>query len=148
MGAYRLEGQRRLEYHLGASHGFRRPGVAMFVEPGVSFNTGPGALWMALPVSFYVNRKPDPYTGIEGDATFPKVIFLAGYQFRFGGHKPASTAPITPSGRIQKIQNTESEACRVIRGASRQLGSHSAFCVLDSEFWRRRHQVRSLRRFD
>jgi hypothetical protein len=94
MGAYRLEGQRRYDL-LGSSHGFRRPGVAMFVEPGVSFNTGPGALWMALPVSFYVNRKPDPYTGIEGDATFPKVIFLAGYQFRFGGRAAAPTT-ITP----------------------------------------------------
>lgn len=87
MGAYRLEGQRRYDL-IGRSHGFRRPGVAMFVEPGVSVTTGPGAMWMALPVSFYVNRKPDPYTGIEGDATFPKVIFLAGYQFRLGG-KPA-----------------------------------------------------------
>jgi hypothetical protein len=42
-----------------------------------------------LPISFYVNRKPDPYTGIEGDATFPKVVFLAGYQFRLGG-RPAT----------------------------------------------------------
>ncbi|MGH9312513.1 MAG: hypothetical protein ACRD09_06725 [Vicinamibacterales bacterium] len=84
MGAYRLEGQRRYDL-IGKSHGFRRPGVAMFIEPGVSIDTGPGAMWMALPVSFYVNRKPDPYTGNQGDATFPKVIFLAGYQFRFGG---------------------------------------------------------------
>jgi hypothetical protein len=94
MGAYRLEGQRRYDL-FGQSHGFRRPGVAMFVEPGVSVNTGPGAVWMALPISFYVNRKPDPYTGNQGDATFPKVIFLAGYQFRLGG-RPAASAPITP----------------------------------------------------
>lgn len=84
MTAYRLEGQRRYDL-LGKSHGFRRPGVAMFVEPGVSLSTGTGAIWFATPVSIYVNRKPDPYTGIEGDATFPKFIFLAGYQFRFGG---------------------------------------------------------------
>jgi hypothetical protein len=94
MGAYRLEGQRRYDL-IGQSHGFRRPGVAMFIEPGVSFNTGPGAMWVALPVSFYVNRKPDPYTGIEGDATFPKVIFLVGYQFRLGG-RTAETVPVTP----------------------------------------------------
>jgi hypothetical protein len=32
-----------------------------------------------------VNLKPDPYTGIEGVATFPRFIFMAGYQMRFGG---------------------------------------------------------------
>jgi hypothetical protein len=99
MGAYRLEGQRRYDL-FGQSHGFRRPGIAMFVEPGISFNTGPGAMWMALPISFYVNRKPDPYTGIEGDATFPKVIFLAGYQFRLGGRPatPTITDGAAPDG--------------------------------------------------
>ena len=47
----------------------------MFVEPGISFNTGPGAMGMALPISFYVNRSRIPTPG-SGDATFPKVIFL------------------------------------------------------------------------
>jgi hypothetical protein len=84
MGAYRLEGQRRYDL-IGGSHGFRRPGVAMFAEPGVSLATRQGTVWLAVPIAFYVNRKPDPYTGIEGDATFPRFVFLAGYQTRFGG---------------------------------------------------------------
>ena len=38
------------------------------------------------------NRKPDPYTGAAGDATFPKYIILASYGFTFGGRKaPAAT---------------------------------------------------------
>jgi hypothetical protein len=94
MAAYRLEGQRQYDL-IGKSHGFRRPGVAMFVEPGFSLATRKGAIWFAVPVSFYVNRKPDPYTGIEGDATFPRFIFLAGYQMRFGG-RPAPVRP--PAG--------------------------------------------------
>jgi hypothetical protein len=57
----------------------------MFVQPGASFSTGSNTFWMAVRVSFYVNRKPDHYTGIEGDATFPRFIFLAGYQLRLGG---------------------------------------------------------------
>ena len=89
MGAYRLEGQRRYDL-IGGSHGFRRPGVAMFAEPGISVATRRGALWFAMPVSFYVNRKPDPHTGIEGDATFPRFIFLAGYQMRFGARPPSA----------------------------------------------------------
>ncbi len=90
MAAYRIEGQRRYDL-IGRSHGFRRPGVAMFVEPGLTWSTGRGAAWVAMPVSFYVNRKPDPYTGIEGDATFPRFIFLAGYQLRFGGARTLVT---------------------------------------------------------
>jgi hypothetical protein len=82
--AYRIEGQRRYDL-IGDSNGFRRPGVAMFVEPGLSFTSGAGTVWMAVPIAFYQNRKPDPHTGIEGDATVPKFIFLAGCQVRLGG---------------------------------------------------------------
>jgi hypothetical protein len=81
------EGQRRYDL-FGNSHGFRRPGVAMFIEPGASISTARGAMWIAVPIGVYQNRKPDPYTGIEGDATFPRFIFLAGYQLRFGGSTP------------------------------------------------------------
>jgi hypothetical protein len=81
--AYRVEGQRRYDL-IGKSHGFRRPGVEMFVEPGVSYGVGPGAVSVSMPIGFYRNRKPDPYTGLEGDATFPRYIFLATYSYRFG----------------------------------------------------------------
>lgn len=91
--AYRVEGQRRYDL-IGDSNGFRRPGVAMFVEPGVSYTTGAGTVWVAVPVTFYRNRKPDPYTGIQGDATFPDYIFMAGYQMRLGGprSRPVQTS--------------------------------------------------------
>lgn len=93
--AYRVEGQRRYDL-LGKSHGFRRPGVAMFIEPGVSYSKGGQTVSLHLPIAFYQNRKPDPYTGIQGDATFPKYIVLAGYSFRFGRTLGSEQRPATP----------------------------------------------------
>jgi len=85
--SYRVEGQRRYDL-IGKSHGFRRPGVAMFVEPGVSYSKGLQTVSFNFPIAFYKNRKPDPYTGLQGDATFPKYIVLGSYSFRFGAPKP------------------------------------------------------------
>jgi hypothetical protein len=85
-GAWRVEGLPRYDV-LGKSNGFRRPGVAMFVEPGVIYSHGPHYWSFNVPIGYYYNRKPDPNTGIEGDATFPRHIFLGTYGFRFGGRK-------------------------------------------------------------
>ena len=104
---YRVEGQRRYDL-FGESHGFRRPGVAMFVEPGLTFGTGHGAFSVSVPVTFYRNRKPDPYTGLEGDATFPKMVFLAGYVVRFGGRK---AQPVTPRAPGTTETAKEPEVC-------------------------------------
>lgn len=93
--ALRVEGQRRYDL-IGKSHGFRRPGVSFFVEPGVTFSTGTGNASFTVPIAFYRNRKPDPYTGLQGDATFPKYIFLGTYSWKFGGRKPLPTPPAAP----------------------------------------------------
>jgi len=94
-GAYRIEGQRRYDL-LGKSHGFRRPGVAMFAEPGISYSNGRQTISLNVPIAFYRNRKPDPYTGLQGDATFPRYIMLGSYGFRFGGKRGAQATPIVP----------------------------------------------------
>lgn len=89
--AWRAEGQKRYDL-FGASHGFRRPGIEMFVEPGISYAKGAHMFALQLPIGFYRDRFPDPYTGNKGDATFPKHIFLASYGYRFGGSKAPSAA--------------------------------------------------------
>lgn len=93
--SYRVEGQRRYDL-IGRSHGFRRPGVAMFVEPGLSYSSGGQSISVTMPISFYRNRKPDPCTGLEGDATFPRFILMASYGLRFGARKPAAPPWTTP----------------------------------------------------
>jgi cytochrome oxidase Cu insertion factor (SCO1/SenC/PrrC family) len=82
--AWRVEGLPRYDV-FGQSHGFRRPGVEMFVEPGASYAKGRHVYSVQIPVGYYRNRFPNPYTRNRGDATFPKYIVLASYGYRFGG---------------------------------------------------------------
>lgn len=89
--SYRVEGQRRYDL-IGASHGFRRPGVEMFIEPGISLARARQSISLSVPIGFYRDRKPDPYTGLQGDATFPGFIVLANYGIRLGKDRPRSIA--------------------------------------------------------
>ena len=80
--AYRVEGLPRYDL-IGDSHGWRRPGYEMFAEPGLAYSRG-GTTWsLNVPIGFYRNRQPNPYSGREGDATFPDYILLTGISHRF-----------------------------------------------------------------
>ena len=80
--AYRVEGLPRYDL-IGDSHGWRRPGYEMFVEPGLTFSKGRSSWSLHAPIGFYRNREPNPYSGREGDATFPDFILLSAYSYRF-----------------------------------------------------------------
>lgn len=88
--AWRMEGLQRYDL-FGGSHGWRRPGTEMFVEPGVSYTRGPHTVSFNVPFGYYYNRHPNPYTGRPGDATFPRQIFLSSYSIRLG--KPSPLRP-------------------------------------------------------
>jgi len=81
--AWRMEGVPRYDM-FGASHGFRRPGVEMYWEPGVTFSTGRHAVSVNVPVGYYFNRFRNPYTGSRGDSTFPEYVSIATYAVRLG----------------------------------------------------------------
>jgi len=74
---------------LGPSDGFRRPGVAVSVEPSLSYTRGAHSLSVALPIALYRNRLrsvPDRMEeGRHGDAAFADWLLLVGYSQRFGG---------------------------------------------------------------
>ena len=80
--AYRVEGLPRYDL-IGDSHGWRRPGYEMFVEPGLAYSKGKSTWSLNTPIGFYRNRRPNPYSGREGDATFPDFIVLTGVSYRF-----------------------------------------------------------------
>lgn len=80
--AYRLEGVPRYDL-IGDSHGWRRPGREMFVEPGLAWSKDQWTATLNVPIGFYRNRPPNPYSGREGDATFPDYIVLAGLSYKF-----------------------------------------------------------------
>lgn len=98
--AWRVEGLRRYDL-IGDSHGWRRPGTAMFIEPGVSYSNGAHTVSFNMPLGYYYNRRPNPYTGNPGDATFPRHIFLSSYSLRLG-KKPAPPAAQPPASMVPK----------------------------------------------
>ena len=68
----------------------------MFVEPGFSFSRGNHTFSFNVPIGYYYHRYPDPNTGLEGDATFPRQVFLTSYSLKLGRKTalpPAVTAP-------------------------------------------------------
>ena len=90
--AWRLEGLKRYDL-FGDSHGWRRPGNEMFVEPGFSYAAGPHSVSFNVPIGYFYNRHANPYTGAPGDATFPRHIFVSSYSFRLG--KKSATPGVT-----------------------------------------------------
>ena len=79
--AWRMEGVPRYDL-IGASHGFRRPGVTMYWEPGLTVSTGRQAVSFNMPIGYYFNRFRNPYTGTPGDSTFPEYVAIATYSIR------------------------------------------------------------------
>ena len=70
----------------------------MFIEPGIGYAWGPHAISFNVPIGYYYNRHPNPYTGNPGDATFPKHVFLTSYAYRLGrnARPPATDQPPAP----------------------------------------------------
>jgi hypothetical protein len=90
--AWRVEGVPRYDA-IGRSDGFRRPGVEMYWEPGITISAGRHAISFNVPIGYYYNRFPNPYTGAKGDSTFPEYVAIGTYSVRFGGGTHASKMP-------------------------------------------------------
>ena len=116
--AWRIEGLPRYDL-IGDSNGFRRPGKAMFVEPGFSYSRGGGTFTLNVPLAYFYHRYPDPNTDREGDATFPRHIFLTSYTMRLGRKSalPVLTTPpprpTTPPASEGKESQTEAAVTSV-----------------------------------
>lgn len=110
--AWRLEGLKRYDL-FGDSNGHRRPGTAMFWEPGIAYAHGRQQITFNVPLGYYYNRHPDPNTGFAGDATFPRHIFLTSYSYRIGRTAPAASdqppAPAAPSPLPGQQSNSPSD---------------------------------------
>ena len=57
-----------------------------------------------VPVGYYFNRFPNPYTGTAGDATFPKWVAIATYSTRFGG-KPMEHHAASADEALEKVRS-------------------------------------------
>lgn len=73
----------------GDNLGFRRPGYALSIEPGVQYVRGKSVFTAQIGRALYRNRTvsvPDALTGGHGDAAFADWVWLAGYSYRFSRH--------------------------------------------------------------
>lgn len=93
----------------GDNLGFRRPGYALSVEPGVQYVRGKSMFSAQIARALYRNRTvsvPDALTGGHGDAAFADWVWLASYSYRFsrpgmgGGHQHQDPAPTVASNTV------------------------------------------------
>ncbi|HEX7183732.1 MAG TPA: hypothetical protein VF756_18005 [Thermoanaerobaculia bacterium] len=78
----RLEGV-PVEDLIGDSEGFRRPGYAISIEPGLNYTRGPYTVSLAVPYALYRNRTRSVadrrIPGRHGDAAFADYVILFGW---------------------------------------------------------------------
>jgi hypothetical protein len=72
---------------IGDSLGFRRPGFALSLEPGLQYSRGKNMASISVGKAVFRARTrsvPDIRSGGHGDAAFADYVWLASYSFRFG----------------------------------------------------------------
>lgn len=70
----------------GSSEHFRRPGVAVSIEPSLHIATGKHGVTLGIPFAVYRNRfvsVPDKARGRHGDAAFADYLVMGSYSRRF-----------------------------------------------------------------
>lgn len=81
---------------IGSSEGYRRPGYAISIEPGLSYASGNISAFASVPIAAYRNRiqsfedKVTTETSgkfTQGDAAFADYLLNVGVNYRFGGNK-------------------------------------------------------------
>lgn len=84
--AGRLEGVPVFDV-VGGSNGFRRPGYAFSLEPGLAYSAGRGTWSLSVPIAIRRERQvsvSDRIEGGHGDAAFADYALLFGYAMRLG----------------------------------------------------------------
>jgi hypothetical protein len=79
----------------GENLGFRRPGFAISLQPGIVYSRNRSILSISVGKAIYRDRVrsvPDIMTGGHGDAAFADYVWLANYTVRFGTPKMAHVA--------------------------------------------------------
>lgn len=70
----------------GGSEFFRRPGIAVSLEPSITIGRGKHGVTVGVPIALYRNRfisVPDEARGAHGDAAFADWLLMFGYSRKF-----------------------------------------------------------------
>ena len=73
-----LDGDHVNKDFIGKDTGFRRPGHALFIEPGLLYNHGNSTWSLYGPVAIERRREANAIGG-KGDATFADYVILFGF---------------------------------------------------------------------
>jgi hypothetical protein len=86
---------------VGDNLGFRRPGFAVSVEPGIQYAKNGNVFSITIARAIYRDRTrsvPDVLTGGHGDAAFANWVWLANYTFRVRRDQPhADQSHVAPN---------------------------------------------------
>ena len=85
---------------VGGDEGWRRPGYAISVEPGISYTIRNTSFNLTVPVAVERNRTQnaaDKQSGGHGDAAFADYLINFGFSWRFGGKAAAPAVLDVPS---------------------------------------------------
>jgi hypothetical protein len=81
---------------IGGSAGYRRPGYAVSVEPGIGFSKNKFSVFTSVPSALYRNRTQsyqdkertkDTGNYTHGDAAFADYLVNLVFSYRFGGNE-------------------------------------------------------------
>lgn len=98
----------------GGSAGYRRPGYAISIEPGVGFAKNNFSVFASCPIALYRNRIQSyqdkirtQTTGIyrHGDAAFADYLINFGISYRFGGKNPQKNIPVFDTVNKEEQKN-------------------------------------------
>ena len=98
----RLEGVPSTDL-IGSSDGYRRPGYAVSVEPGISYAMDKWLVSLNVPIAVernrtqsYLDKVKTQETGVftQGDAAFADYLINLSVNYRFGGKKVSSDLPV------------------------------------------------------
>jgi hypothetical protein len=94
---------------IGASGGFRRPGYAVSIEPGLTYAFGSNAIGVSTPVALFRDRLRSVADRMatperHGDAAFADFMVLFSFSHRFGApsHEGAA-APVPPEAPVPTL---------------------------------------------
>ena len=85
---------------VGDSEGFRRPGYAFSIDPGISYSSGPHTFALNVPIAAHRNREqsvPEMEAGIHGPAAFADYLIIFTYFRRFEGKQPTASGTTSQS---------------------------------------------------
>lgn len=99
-GGGRLEGVPSSDL-IGGDEGFRRPGYAISLEPGLTYGIRNTAFNLTVPVAVERNRTrsfSDKESGGHGDAAFADYLINFSFSYRFGKSTPVLESIQSPTG--------------------------------------------------